>query len=113
MNSMPWVCPLSNSTSAATSNQTTSSATVRHPDLSGYDELAHVFDLKSSLWSAKATLQCALERRETRGCHNRADYPETEPALQVNMVWSADGTVTHEPMADVPADIAALIQEVF
>ncbi|WFP15532.1 FAD-binding protein [Citricoccus muralis] len=83
-----------------------------HPDLSGYEELSHVFDLKSSLLAAKATLQCALERRETRGCHNRADYPETDPALQANMVWSADGTVTHEPIADVPADIAALIQEV-
>ena len=48
-----------------------------HPDIAGYQDLAHAFDLKSAALAARATLEAALERRETRGCHNRSDYPET------------------------------------
>jgi len=35
-----------------------------------------------------------------------------DPALQVNMVWSADGTITHEAIPPVPAEIAALMEDV-
>lgn len=83
-----------------------------HPDVAGFQDLAHAFDLASSLLAARATVQCAIERRETRGCHNRSDYPELDPALQVNLVWSADGTVTAEPIAEIPDEIASLIREV-
>ncbi|MCE7004774.1 FAD-dependent oxidoreductase [Kibdelosporangium philippinense] len=38
-----------------------------HPDLAGFQDLAHAFDLKSSALAARATLEAALERRETRG----------------------------------------------
>lgn len=83
-----------------------------HPDLAGYQDLAHAFDLLSSILAARATLQCALERRETRGCHNRSDYPQTDPELQVNLVWSPDGTVEREAIAEPSAEIAALMREV-
>ncbi len=83
-----------------------------HPDLAGYQDLAHAFDLKASILAARATLQAALERRETRGCHNRGDYPNLDPELQVNLVWSGDGTVTREEIAPVPAEIAAMMHEV-
>src|SRR5699024_4379831 len=46
-----------------------------HPDIAGFQDLAHAYDLKSAALSARATLEAALERRETRGCHNRSDYP--------------------------------------
>ena len=46
-----------------------------HPDIAGFQDLAHAFDLKSAALAARATLEAALERRETRGCHNRSDYP--------------------------------------
>jgi succinate dehydrogenase / fumarate reductase flavoprotein subunit len=59
-----------------------------HPDMAGFQDLAHAFDLKSSALAARATLEAALERRESRGCHNRSDYPDLDPALQVNLVWS-------------------------
>jgi len=45
-----------------------------HPDIAGFYDLAHAFDLKASVIAARATLEAALERRETRGCHNRSDY---------------------------------------
>ena len=75
-------------------------------------DLAHAFDLKASLVAARATLDAALERRETRGSHNRSDYPEVDPALQVNLVWSGPGRITREAIPPVPGEIAALMREV-
>jgi succinate dehydrogenase / fumarate reductase flavoprotein subunit len=83
-----------------------------HPDIAGYQDLAHAFDLKSAALAARATLESALERRETRGCHNRSDFPAQDPALRVNLVWSPSGGVTRESIPDVPEEIAALMQEI-
>ena len=83
-----------------------------HPDIAGYQDLAHAFDLKGSALAARATLEAARERRETRGCHNRSDYPAMDPALQVNLVWSPSTGVTREEIPPVPAEIAALMADV-
>lgn len=83
-----------------------------HPDLAGYQDLAHAFDLKSTVLAARATLEAALERRETRGCHNRSDHPETDGSLRVNLVWSGPGRIEREPLPPIPAEIAALMREV-
>jgi succinate dehydrogenase / fumarate reductase, flavoprotein subunit len=78
------------------------------PDLAGYADLAHAFDLEASLLAARATLECALERRETRGAHNRSDFPDLDPDQQVNLVWAPDGGVAREPTAPPSARVAAL-----
>ena len=78
------------------------------PDLAGYDDLAHAFDLQGSLLAARATLECARERRETRGAHNRVDFPEQDPGLQVNLVWAPDGTIAAEPIPQSSPTVAAL-----
>jgi len=83
-----------------------------HPDIAGYQDLAHAFDLKSAALAARATLEAALERRETRGCHNRADFPDLDPAFRVNLVWSPAAGVTREPVAAIPDEIAFLMEEV-
>ncbi|WP_432174377.1 L-aspartate oxidase [Streptomyces sp. Tue6028] len=83
-----------------------------HPDIAGYQDLAHAFDLKSAALAARATLEAAVERRETRGCHNRSDYPDMDPAMQVNLVWSPATGVTREPVPAVPDEISALMEEV-
>ncbi|MFC5825908.1 L-aspartate oxidase [Nonomuraea insulae] len=83
-----------------------------HPDIAGFQDLAHAFDLKSAALAARATIETALERRETRGCHNRSDYPELDPALRVNFVWSGPGSVEREDIPPIPAEIAALMREV-
>jgi len=83
-----------------------------HPDNAGYQDLAHAFDLKASLVSARATLEAALVRRETRGCHNRADYPELDESLQVNLVWSGPGRIEHEKIPPIPDEIATLMRDV-
>jgi len=78
------------------------------PDIAGYADLAHAFDLHGSLLAARATLECALERRETRGAHNRVDFPERDPALLANLTWTPDGRIVPEPIASPSAAVAAL-----
>ncbi|NYE93908.1 succinate dehydrogenase / fumarate reductase flavoprotein subunit [Psychromicrobium silvestre] len=78
------------------------------PDIAGFDDLAHAFDLLGSILAARATLESALERRETRGCHNRADYPEQDEALRGNMVWSIGERVRFEPAAEAPETFGEL-----
>ncbi|REJ05677.1 FAD-binding protein [Microbacterium bovistercoris] len=82
-----------------------------HPDIAGFDDLAHAFDLLGSLLAARATLESAIERRETRGCHNRADFPETDPALRGNMIWTPDGGVEFEPLPEAPDSFRELAEK--
>ncbi|GAB2589176.1 L-aspartate oxidase [Kribbella endophytica] len=83
-----------------------------HPDIAGFQDLAHAFDLKASALASRATLEAALVRRETRGCHNRSDYPELDEKLQVNLVWSGRGQVEQEEIPAIPAELSALMREV-
>jgi succinate dehydrogenase / fumarate reductase flavoprotein subunit len=83
-----------------------------HPDIAGFYDLAHAFDLKASAMAARATLETALERRETRGCHNRSDYPHLDEGLNVNLVWSGPGRIEREAIPGIPVDIAARMREV-
>ena len=49
-----------------------------------------IFDLQSSLFSAKATIISALQRNESRGAHQRSDSPLLDPLFQFNCVVSMD-----------------------
>ncbi|PWD50263.1 succinate dehydrogenase [Serinibacter arcticus] len=81
-----------------------------HPDIAGFDDLAHAFDLKGSLLAARATLESAIERRETRGCHNRSDFPETDEALRGSFLWAPGAGVTFEPAAPAPDSFRELAE---
>jgi succinate dehydrogenase / fumarate reductase flavoprotein subunit len=83
-----------------------------HIDISGFQDLAHAFDLRSATLAARATLECALERRESRGCHNRSDHPQLDPDLQVNLVWSPATGVRREAIPPIPTDIRMLMHDV-
>ncbi|MFJ9098015.1 FAD-binding protein [Streptomyces sp. NPDC102405] len=83
-----------------------------HIDIGGFQDLAYAYALRSTVLAARATLECALERRETRGCHNRSDYPDVDPGLRVNMVWSPTAGVRREPVPPIPTDIAELMYDV-
>jgi succinate dehydrogenase / fumarate reductase flavoprotein subunit len=78
------------------------------PDLAGYADLAHAIDLQGSLLAARATLDCALERRESRGAHTRLDYPEQDPELAVNLVWGLDGAIVRESPPEPTPEVAEL-----
>jgi succinate dehydrogenase / fumarate reductase flavoprotein subunit len=83
-----------------------------HPDLAGFQDVAHAFDLRASALAARATLEAALERRETRGCHNRSDCPLLDESLQVNLVWSGEGRLGRESIPEIPGEIRNLMREV-
>ncbi|MEM6281437.1 MAG: FAD-binding protein [Chloroflexota bacterium] len=53
-------------------------------------ELAQALDLRASIVSAEATLRGAIERRESRGAHQRTDYPDVDDNLNVNFVTRFD-----------------------
>jgi succinate dehydrogenase / fumarate reductase flavoprotein subunit len=77
-------------------------------DIAGYADLTHAFDLLGSLLAARATLECALERRETRGAHVRADFPDENPDLRANLVWAPDGKVSRQRIPDASARVLAV-----
>ena len=76
------------------------------PTAEGFGDLAHVLDLRASMATARATLSGARERRESRGSHNRSDYPAIEPKLQINLRVRLDPSgelqIETEPVATLP-----------
>ena len=76
-----------------------------HPDVAGFQDLSRTFNLRSAIVAARATVACALERRETRGAHNRSDYPHADPELQVNLTYSRGGGIERSPIAATPEAI--------
>jgi len=54
------------------------------PDSEGYEDLMLAFDLKASITSAEATLLSAIERKESRGAHQRKDYTQLSNTQLVN-----------------------------
>ena len=73
-------------------------------------------DLPSMITTSRLVATGALERRESRGGHTRADYPLPDPELgQVNLVQRIDDTgqytLTPEPLLEMPADLKELFEE--
>lgn len=56
------------------------------PDSEGFEDLMLAFDLEGSLLSAKATILGAIQRKESRGAHQRTDFTELDGKLKVNFV---------------------------
>ena len=81
------------------------------PGQEGWAELAHLLDLRAGLLTAEATLQGALRRRESRGAHQRSDYTNLDPALQINLTFrlnaeSAAPEVGSEPVPPTTGELA-------
>jgi succinate dehydrogenase / fumarate reductase flavoprotein subunit len=74
------------------------------PSEEGWGDLAQRLDLAAGLRLAEATLRLALARTETRGCHNRSDFPDLDPDLEVNLRTrlDADGALVPAEAAHVP-----------
>jgi len=79
------------------------------PSAEGWTDLALALDLRGGLDAAETTMRGAVARRESRGCHNRADIPALDPDLQVNFVSRRDenGTLElwGEPVEHVPPEL--------
>lgn len=65
------------------------------PTEEGYQDLANVLDLHSALLSSRLTLESALRRRESRGAHQRSDYPEISQEYRKNIRIRLDGDLYH------------------
>jgi succinate dehydrogenase flavoprotein subunit len=73
-------------------------------------------DLDSLLTVAECSAMAALERKESRGGHTRADHPYTDDAWgKVNVVLrQREGSaiqLTKEPLPEMPADLKKLFEE--
>ena len=76
------------------------------PDAMGFRDLATALDLRGSLVAAEATLQSALAREESRGAHQRRDFPDISKNFKVNIQIQIAGDGEHElrlmPVNQVP-----------
>ena len=79
------------------------------------EDLSLIFDLQSSLISAKATILSALERNESRGAHQRSDYPEINPSLKFNCVVKMDKNnnlkVSKHPLKELNKKLKIIISK--
>jgi succinate dehydrogenase / fumarate reductase, flavoprotein subunit len=80
------------------------------PSAEGWDDLAHLLDLRAALTTAEATLRGALARPESRGAHNRSDHPDLDPQLRVNLRARLDPdsgrqSIQSDPVPAVPEEL--------
>jgi succinate dehydrogenase / fumarate reductase flavoprotein subunit len=93
------------------------------PSSEGYLDLAVALDLRGSLLAAGATVQGALQRRESRGAHQRSDYPAVDPSMALSLRTrlhevgpgsdTGHGTrleTTSSVLPPVPASLRALLE---
>jgi succinate dehydrogenase / fumarate reductase flavoprotein subunit len=84
------------------------------PSSEGYQDLAYALDLRGALVSAEATVRCAIERRESRGAHQRTDYPEMNQDLNLNFVVQWDDnrqmTLDQTPIPAVPDELKSWVE---
>jgi succinate dehydrogenase / fumarate reductase flavoprotein subunit len=79
------------------------------PDIAGFADLVHAFDLRAMLVSGRATIVAARERRETRGAHNRVDFPgRDDEGGRVNLVLDRDLRIEARPVPEPGGEVAAL-----
>jgi len=85
------------------------------PDAMGYRDLATALDLKGSIVAAEATLRSALAREESRGAHQRRDFPESAKNFNVNIQIQLrdDGSqvMRMEPVSAVPENLKKWLDE--
>lgn len=87
----------------------TSRALDVRPTAEGWQDLALALDLRAALAAGEATVRGALERTESRGAHQRSDYPEMDSAQRLNYVIRLDASgeqvVSEQHIPPVPAEL--------
>ena len=86
------------------------------PSAEGWSDLAQLIDLRAGLLVAEATIRGAIARRESRGCHNRADFPSLDPALTLNFYGRLDddgrlGDPWSEPVPPLRSELRAWLDD--
>lgn len=84
------------------------------PDSEGFEDLMLAFDLEGSILSAKATIMGAIERKESRGAHQRTDFTETKEEMKVNFISKLDINnklvITKKEIEPISAELKKVIE---
>jgi succinate dehydrogenase / fumarate reductase flavoprotein subunit len=85
------------------------------PDAMGFRDLATALDLRGSIAAAEATLRSAIARQESRGAHQRKDFPELSEQfnanIQVQLDDNGDQVLSMEPVKPVPASLKSWLED--
>jgi succinate dehydrogenase / fumarate reductase flavoprotein subunit len=72
-------------------------------------------DLHNMLEVSEACALSAIERKESRGGHTRADYPKADPKFaKINIVLrkkNGDLALAQEPLPEMPEDLKKIVEE--
>ncbi len=84
------------------------------PDSEGFEDVMLAFDLEGSILSAKATILGAIERKESRGAHQRTDFKEIKDEMKVNFVSKLDSNnklqVTKKEIEPINPELKKVIE---
>ena len=78
------------------------------PSAEGFIDLALAIDLLGSIDSAISTILCAIERKESRGAHQRKDFKKTDENLRVNYLVemkNGEQKVSSQKVKDLPVEL--------
>ena len=85
------------------------------PDSEGYEDLMLAFDLEASIMSAEATILSAINRKESRGAHQRSDFKETSDKFNLNFNIKLEDNsklmVESEKLKPMSESLSATIKE--
>ena len=83
------------------------------PDSEGYEDLMLAFDLEGSIMSAETTILGAIERKESRGAHQRSDHQETKSDFDANFTITLDKDyvlkISKESLKKMPEALKAIV----
>tara|TARA_B100000676_G_C18083259_1_gene852906 strand:+ start:417 stop:2171 length:1755 start_codon:yes stop_codon:yes gene_type:complete len=78
------------------------------PSAEGFIDLALAIDLLGSIDSAISTILSAIERKESRGAHQRKDFEKTDENLRVNYLVemkNGEQKVSSQKVKDLPVEL--------
>lgn len=85
------------------------------PDAEGYRDLAIALDLRSSILAAEATFRSALAREESRGAHQRTDFPDYSKKFNVNIQLrikdAKELNLAFQQVAPVPVSMQSWLED--
>ena len=84
------------------------------PDSEGYQDLMLAFDLEGSIMSAEATILGAIQRKESRGAHQRSDYPEMKNSYNINFRISIEDEsleINSEKVDEISQELKSTIKK--
>jgi succinate dehydrogenase / fumarate reductase flavoprotein subunit len=83
------------------------------PDSEGYEDLMLAFDLEGSIMSAETTILGAIERKESRGAHQRSDQKETSSEFDANFTITLNQDfvlkIRKESLKNMPEELKAIV----